>query len=142
MAKNISKWSPNGSQHRPKIDKKTRSDKLCEKGMIPCTRREKAYGPNLISTRFLRKNNKKENNLQKTYLKTNQTNCAGKLSEKNDRRNAKRRNAKVEYMVECNQGKEPLDTLKHARWPTATCGSRCLRQVPHRAWGVGCCMAG
>ena len=71
---------------------------------------------------FLRKNNKKENNLQKTYLKTNQTNCAGKLSEKNDRRNAKRRNAKVEYMVECNQDKEPLDTLKHARWPTATCG--------------------
>ena len=30
---------------------------------------------------------------------------------------------KVECEVECSPEKEPFDTPKHARWPTATCGS-------------------
>ena len=54
-----------------------------------------------------RKTTRKKTNLQKIYLKKNKTNCAGKLSEKGDRRRAKRRNAKMECKVDCNQDKEP-----------------------------------
>ena len=31
---------------------------------------------------------------------------------------------KVECKVECTQDKEPENAFKHARWPTATCGSK------------------
>ena len=74
--------------------------------------------------------------MQENYLKKNKTNCAGKLSEKIDRRSAKRRNAKVEYKVEYNQDRESENALKHARWPAATCGSK-LPTAKFRTWPGG-----
>ena len=45
---------------------------------------------------------------------------------------------KVECKVECNQDKEPENASKHARWPTATCGSK-LPTAKFRTWpgGIG-----
>ena len=69
-------WSENGAQMGSKSATKTIKNEVPKS--IPKTSHFSSQGPwprnpkgNLISTRFLRKNNKKEDNLQKTCLKIN-----------------------------------------------------------------------
>ena len=57
------------------------------------------------------------------------------------REKCKRRHAKGGVQgemqeVECIPEKEPLDALKHARWPAATCGSK-LPTAKFRTWPGG-----
>ena len=91
---------------------------------------------NLINKIEIYLSEKKQIKLQEIYLKKNKNNCAGKLSEKNNRRSAKRRNAKMECKIECNQDREPENAPKHACVPAGhmriqvACG-----KVPHVALG-------